>query len=338
MINHDFIGPLFIIGMPRSGTKLLRDLLNQNPNIGIPTTETHFIPTMINRFGNPPNFNLDTEFNRFFKSLKNTTFWKINSAQYSEMTKGYLKKHADIKSWNSIFEVILKYYAPSGRAENFIWGDKSPSYTNNSLLMKEIFPNSKFIHIIRDPRDCCLSAKKTWGKNIYRTAEIWRQWLINARTNGLRSEHNYLEVLYEDLISTPEDTMRSICDFIPCKFTRKMIELKKPSENLGDTKGQSIIVKENMKKYVKELMPKEIKRIEEIVYPVMKQFPYQFEFNVTYKPVNKLILFPLTIYDGITMIKFNIRDKGILKGMIHYYQLLSDSNALAMLKSQIWNS
>lgn len=328
MNNHDFNGPLFIIGMPRSGTKLLRDLLNQNPNIGIPTNETHFIPTMIKRFGNPPNFNLDTEYNRFFKSLRNTIFWKTMKTNVSEMTKDDLKKYADITSWNSIFEVILKYYAPSGRTENFIWGDKSPTYTNNYLLMKEIFPNSKFIHIIRDPRDCCLSAKKTWGKNIYRTAEVWRQWLINVRENGLGSEENYLEVLYEDLISNPEDTVRNICNFIPCKYTREMIELKKPSENLGDTKGQIIIVKQNIKKYVKGLMPKEIKRIEEIVNPVMKQLPYQFEFNVTYKPVNKFILFLLTIYDGIAMIKFNIRDKGVLNGMIHYYQLLIDSSPI----------
>jgi hypothetical protein len=332
MLKHDFNGPLFIIGMPRSGTKLLRDLLNQNPNIGIPNVETHFIPTMVKRFGNPPNFNLDAEYNRFFQSLKNTIFWKTINTKDSGMTKDYLKKFADIESWSSIFGVILKYYAPSGRTENFIWGDKSPTYTKNFSLMNEIFSNAKFIHIIRDPRDCCLSAKKTWGKSIYRTAEVWRQWLQNARTNGSRSEQNYLEVLYEDLISTPEDTMRKICNFIPCQFTHEMIELTKPSENLGDTKGQAIIVKENMRKYVKELKPKEIKRIEEIVYPVMKQLPYQFEFNVTYKPVNKYILFPLTIYDVITMIKFNIRDKGILKGMIHYYQLIIDSNAGAILK------
>jgi len=60
MKKSNFFGPLFIIGMPRSGTKLLRDLMNQNPKIGIPAAETHFIPFMIKKFGDPPNFYEDS--------------------------------------------------------------------------------------------------------------------------------------------------------------------------------------------------------------------------------------------------------------------------------------
>jgi len=53
MTTDIFTGPLFILGMPRSGTKLLRDLLNRNPKIGVPTSETDFIPYLIKPFGNP---------------------------------------------------------------------------------------------------------------------------------------------------------------------------------------------------------------------------------------------------------------------------------------------
>ena len=50
MDGNNFHGPLFIIGMPRSGTKLLRGLLNQHPQIGIPLSETEFLPWLVKCF------------------------------------------------------------------------------------------------------------------------------------------------------------------------------------------------------------------------------------------------------------------------------------------------
>ncbi|MCK5099057.1 MAG: sulfotransferase, partial [Desulfobacteraceae bacterium] len=46
----EFNGPLFIVGMPRSGTKLFRDLLNNHSKVGIPPNESHIIPYFYNRF------------------------------------------------------------------------------------------------------------------------------------------------------------------------------------------------------------------------------------------------------------------------------------------------
>ena len=54
MTTDIFTGPLFILGMPPSGTKLLRDLLNRNPRIGFPTLDNDFIPYLIKPFGKLP--------------------------------------------------------------------------------------------------------------------------------------------------------------------------------------------------------------------------------------------------------------------------------------------
>ena len=321
-----FTGPLFIIGMPRSGTKLLRDLLNQNPSIGIPPAETRFIPYMIKRFGNPPSFgDNDDEFDRFYKELRKTTFWWWMKSYGPVLSKDHIEQSADRKSWSSIFEVILRFYAPSGRSECFIYGDKSPTYLCHIRFLKEIFPEARFLHIIRDPRECCLSAKKVWGKNLYRTAEIWRRSLEVARLDGCKFSEEYMEVLYEILIDDPKKVMRSICNFLGCEFTPAMIELSKPSENLGDTKGQARIVKQNKRKYIRELSPSEIRHIEEIVYPVAKSIPYKLEYDIGFKPLNPLILNILKLYDGLAMIKFNIYEKGLLQGIAYYYQVLRDT-------------
>lgn len=325
-----FKGPLFIIGMPRSGTKLLRDLLNQNPQIGIPPAETHFIPYMINRFGNPPSFEKNDEFDRFYEELKKTTFYGWMEKYGLFLSKDYIDQVADRKSWSSIFESILRFYAPEERSEDFIWGDKSPTYLSHIKLLKEIFPEAKFLHIIRDPRDCCLSTKKTWGKSLYRTAEIWRRRLEKARKDGCRLREDYMEVFYETLIDDPKTVMWSICDFLGCEFIPQMTELKEPSENLGDTKGQAKIVPQNTKKYIVELLSSEIRRIEEIVYPVAKSLPYKLEYDVEFKPLSPLSSYILMFYDGLALIKFysRVRKKSLFQSIRYLYQQLKESELI----------
>jgi hypothetical protein len=323
-MKDKFRGPLFIIGYPRSGTKLLRDLLNQNSNVGIPTVETNFIPKIIKKYGTPLNF-IDDDFTRFYNDIKKTVFWRLVNIEKEELSKEYIIKNSNIDSWASIFEVILKYYAPGNRNHDFIWGDKTPIYLDKIRLLKTIFPQAKFIHIIRDPRDCCLSERKTWGKNIYRTAELWRKRILKSRSEGHNINTDYIEVFYEDLVLDPECVLKELCNFLSCKYDEKMIILEKPSENLGDTKDEKNIISNNIKKYINELTGKEIKRIEEITYPLMKSLNYEFEYNVSFIPLNIFLMYLLTLYDGISMMKFNMRDKGLLNGVKHYYQLVIDS-------------
>ncbi|HEC65574.1 MAG TPA: sulfotransferase, partial [bacterium] len=185
--------------------------------------------------------------------------------------------------------------------------------------LKEIFPEAKFLHIIRDPRDCCLSANKAWGTNIYRTAELWRQRLEIGRSDGYQLGDDYMEVLYENLLDEPEKTMISVCTFLGCNFITVMTELSKPADSLGDTKGQTRIVKQNKNKYLFELSPYEIRRIEEIVYPIAKNIPYNFEYDVESKPLGYLMFKILTFYDGVAWLRFYIHKKDF-SGIMHWYR------------------
>jgi len=75
MEENTFRGPLFVVGVSRSGTKLLRTLLNQHPKIGLPVVESKFIPHMVKRFGNPPAFATEEEFQQFYTELTQTKFF-----------------------------------------------------------------------------------------------------------------------------------------------------------------------------------------------------------------------------------------------------------------------
>ena len=321
MMTSKFQGPLFIVGMPRSGTKLLRDLLNQNPEIAIPTVESHFIPYLIKQFGIPPKFHQQEEIDRFYVEFTRTPFFWNMKNQGRTLEKESLIKAANLTSWASIFEVILKFYAPLGRSSDFIWGDKTPGYLRHMPLLKSLFPEARFLHIVRDPRDYVLSVSKAWGKSIYRAAHVWNETLRVAYPIGLLLGGDYKEVFYEALISEPERVLDEVCQFLNRKFIPGMMKLSSSSETLGDARGQTEIVQDNQGKYAAHLSWQEVKRIEEIVYPIAKSVGYQPEFAARHKPLNPLTLQLLRIYDGWTSVRFHVSEKGFSQGVDYFLSL-----------------
>jgi hypothetical protein len=316
MKTNRFTGPLFIVGMDRSGTKLIRDLLNRSTKIGIPVIESNCFPYLIRRFGNPPKFRNNDEFDRFFEVFSQTTFyWLVTQSSGRLLRKDYISKAADKTSWASIFEVILRFYAPDGRDKDFIYGDKTPAYLKHMKLLKDLHPEARFLHIIRDPRDVCLSEKKTWGKSLYRTANRWRETIERGRTTGSQFGKDYMEIFYESLLESPKKVLFDICKFIDCEFTVEMTKLEKPSENFGDARGKAFIVQDNMKKYITQLSSHQIRRIEEIVYPIAKSIGYELENDVEYVPLSPLNLKMLRVYNAWVSAKHYIKVDGLTRGL-----------------------
>jgi len=310
-----FRGPLFIVGMPRSGTKLLRDLLNQNPSVGIPIAESNFIPKMIRQYGDPPELQEAEMFDSFYNDYTQTSFfWWMRRFGY-EMSKEYLDGNADKTSWRSVFETIIRYHAPEGRETDFIWGDKTPSYLYHLKQLKGLYPEAKILHIIRDPRDYCLSRFKAWGTHLYSSAEMWREGIEVARKDGGQMGNDYMEIYFESLLDGPESILRKICAFLECEFRADMLELGRACENLGDAKGETKIIKHNKKKYPGQLSRNDIKRIEAIVYPAMMSTPYQFEYAEEYKPVSALQLNILGKLNMYKRLLFDVKEKGVVEGL-----------------------
>lgn len=318
--ENNFRGPLFIVGLPRSGTKLIRDILNRNPTIAIPIQESHFIPYFIDKFGTNYDFKPDRNLYEFYKEFTKTTF-------YIEMKeKGYLlqwnnfSENAIRTNWATIIEFIFRTYVPKTCNENLIWGDKTPGYINHISLLIKIFPWAKFIHIIRDPRDYCLSIRKTWDKNVYRAADRWKQAIEKIQNNQLQLSINYYEIKYEDLLTDTDNQLKEICSFLSCDYSKDMKRLKSPSENLGDTKGAKIIVSSNINKYNNEFSNKTIRRIEEIVYPILIKLNYPLNNEVKYKPLSKWKKTLFKLQDSVAILMFYLKNEGNIKNLINSYR------------------
>jgi hypothetical protein len=315
-----FLGPLFIVGMPRSGTKLMRALLNQHPDINLTLAESHFIPYVVNKFGNPPPFRDASDLYYVVRELRQTAFFATMTKAGYALDESKFVQDVDYTNWSAIFERVFRHFGSKREKAGTVWGDKTPGYINHMPLLKELFPEARFLHIVRDPRDYCLSVRKSFRKSIYRAAVRWRRSVDNAHNLGARLGRDYREVCYEMLLEHPVSTMAGVCSFIGVPYDERTVNLASAPEDLGDAKGHSKILAANKGKYLKQLRSQEIRRIDELVCDVAESIGYRVDHDLPHKPLNALVLGVLKLHDGVASLRHHITgEKKLIKGMQNFF-------------------
>ncbi|MBS1746341.1 MAG: sulfotransferase [Bacteroidetes bacterium] len=322
---NDFKGPIFVVGMPRSGTKLLRDLLNQHSKISIPEVETHFLPLLINKYGEGFDFN-PSQKEDLFNDFYNTTFFYLISQLGYKLDETFYTQKDKVNSWESFSLLVFSYFGVKKPADDLIYGDKTPGYINHLQLLKSICPGAKFIHIIRDPRDYALSVRNIWNKNIYRAAYVWNTVLHQTNEIKNRFDNDYIEVRYEGLITDVENTMKTLSTFLGIRFEPAMCTLSKSAENYGDAKGKSEVVKDNMQKFLRKLSKKSIEKIETITFPEMQRLHYQPLFATKSKQPGKLQILAWKLEDAYRSAKFHVKEKGFFNGLLFFVKYYKQSS------------
>ena len=282
--------PIFIVAMPRSGTKLLRELLDNHSKIYFLKNETEFLPYLSkleNKFGPLDQYE---NFKLFYNAILKTSFFYKKSLEKNVPSCNIFFDGLNGYNVSDIFKYIVEYYTNSLDKRKEYWGDKSPSYINHLDLVFNLYPSAKIIHIVRDPRDYCLSMKKAWGKSLIRSAYKWK----NSIRKIKKRDHRIIEIKYEDLIERPDDELFRICSFLNLEYESNMIKLNNKVENLGDTKDNMIIVKSNQGKFMQEFKKNEIKIIESICYSSMIDYSYDVEKPLTEYTPSKLKLYKLS--------------------------------------------
>lgn len=305
-----FEGPLFVVGMPRSGTKLLRGLLNQHSEVAIPFAETEFLPHLVHRqsqFGdisNPENFHALYE---YMQRLPFFYYLRRGGIQVEEASWRAMCVRHDIAG---AFEGLVRTLVDAPYGSGVVWGDKSPSYIRHLPLLKTLYPSARFIHITRDVRDYCLSIHKAWGKNMYRAAERWSDGIVGAQEAGRLMGDDYLELRYEDLIGEPSTVMTRICAFIGKQFEGAMRQLPSGEVQSG-----------NSGKYRSQMPARVCKKVEALAFQGMAACGYSADFateSVRSTPIQKRLW---RLSDGVNLVRSNIQRHGLLKGALfqwHY--------------------
>lgn len=207
----------FIVGVNRSGTTLLRLMLDSHPELTIPP-ETHFVPEMI-RLARREN----TTRKRLVRAATDHPRWGDFGLDEAVL----LERLQQVKPLNPADAIRVFYDLYAEKEGKPRWGDKTPRYMRAMPRIERALPEARFIHLIRDGRDVALSqaerALEGEAPAITEVAERWQRRIETARVHAADLD-DYLEVRYEDLVSDPETALRGICDFIDLPYNAAMLD------------------------------------------------------------------------------------------------------------------
>ena len=306
--------PLFILGTPRSGTKLLMNLMNNHDQIVLANEfESHIY--ILRKWHHK---NIKENFNNIYEDLiDNYYYLEINRCKNINISKNDIKSRLKKYDIFEILEVFLRLTASLENPEKYnakIYGQKSINLMKSPKGINFYYPKSKLIHIVRDVRNCSLSSYKAWNTNIFRYSQRWYDDVNNLEIFFKKiSKDRKLTLKYEDLIEDPQNQLEKICQFLNIKFSNKMNIVNQNVENLGDAKGARSIINQSNKKYLNFFSNNEIKKIESITFPMLNKFKYDYNYSGFLKGIPVSVLFFYKICDFINKTLFTIKELGILK-------------------------
>jgi hypothetical protein len=203
-----------IVGVPRSGTTLLRFMLDAHSAVAIPA-ETGFLPRLAALDAVADNAQAACQ---VITASETWPDFHLESAAF--------ENEIDRLSPCTPAEVARAFYRMyASRFGKPRWGDKTPTYGTEIDRIAGLLPEAHILHIIRDGRDVMLSVRGLWfrpGDTVEACAEDWARRLARTREIGQRLPR-YLEVRYEALVTSPEATLDSICGFLDLPFEPAML-------------------------------------------------------------------------------------------------------------------
>ena len=214
--------PIFIVGMPRSGTTLVEQILASHSEV-FGADEVIFLPKVINKYFAAEKINL---------SIQGVIDFK----------KENLKKMAE--------EYIFLMKKLSRNSKRFT--DKLPANFLNIGLIKLILPNAKIIHCQRDPKDNIFSIFKNYFPNkkisfdsdLNETVEYYNLYSDLMKFWNFALPNFIFNIKYEDLINDTKNNVTKLLDFCNLKWDNNCLKFynnKRPIKTASDTQVRNKI-------------------------------------------------------------------------------------------------
>lgn len=226
-----------VVGSPRSGTTLLRLMLDAHSELAIPP-ETGFL-----MLGQRLPGKDDVLRRNFYDAIVNYAEPLPSWCDFEMSKEDFWSALTAVPEFtvSDGYRAFYGLYARQhGKAR---WGDKTPIYCKYLNTIRRLLPEARFIHIIRDGRDAALSLRQMWfspGWEIETQASYWRDCVVSARRSGL-GRPDYMEVRYEELILNTRETLKQVCDYINLTFEDSMLNYyEQAPERLKEHKGRSL--------------------------------------------------------------------------------------------------
>jgi hypothetical protein len=212
------VTPVVVLGVSRSGTTLLKAMLDAHSRLSIPS-ESYFIPQLWDRHGAHPRRDAFVE---DLKRLAKIREWGVDPEQVR-------RRLPERPAFPEAVQAIYRVYAEGRGKPRF--GDKTPLYMQHLDVLERAFPDARYVHIVRDGRDAALSLLSmtrrprfnlTRPRGVGDFACAWRREIRAARRFG--RSRPYLELRYEELVAEPEERLREVAAFLGLEYEPGMLE------------------------------------------------------------------------------------------------------------------
>ena len=256
-LPSDIRSPIFIGGQRRSGTTLVRVLLNRHPHIAC-GPESKFVQH--------PSF---------------VTWHERLAEEWSERVEryGFGRDEVDRAMAALVDNLFTRYQRREGKRR---WAEKTPTNILRIDYLLRLFPHAQFLHVLRDPRDTyCAIRERTrtdkphWAKfTPRRSAEDWCASILAGKT-WRRAPDRYYEMRYEELVHEPEATMRGVLEFLREPWDARILDPATDNQEACQAKiRHDRILPSSVGRWRTELSNTELDEIQSIAGELMVELGY----------------------------------------------------------------
>ncbi|MBG0813529.1 sulfotransferase [Planomonospora sp. ID82291] len=214
--------PIFVIGCPRSGTTMLRLMLHAHPRIAVPPETRFTVPGYYYRFAFG---DLREEPNR-----RRLGRWIVRDGDtgFEELGLDGDRFVEDVvvgpPTLGSAIGIAFRSYAARyGRPR---WADRRSGHHHQVGVIRRLFPDAQFVHLIRDGRDCVASLKEMpwYTRDVFHAVNSWAEAVDCGRRARRLPADSYYELRYEDLMADPEIELGKLCAYLGEDYDPAMAE------------------------------------------------------------------------------------------------------------------
>lgn len=287
---------IFIGGCERSGTTLLGAMLGAH-NDSICTPESQFKIRAIQTLGwDGVNASLPSALNAI------RDHWRF---QVWNLDTGPIPQGRPAESYaNLLYWLVGQYSQRLGKMTATTWVDHTPHNVRFATTLGQIFPDLKLIHIVRDGRAVANSIiPLDWGPNTVIKAAPW--WVekvaYGLAVETIWTENRIARVKYEDLVQSPERTLRQLCAFVGIDYQPQMVQatgFQRPTY----TKSQHTLIGEGpdpsrVAAWKEKLSPRQIECFEYLTRELLRYLGYPLLFNLRTRRPTRLERFSAEVWE-----------------------------------------
>jgi hypothetical protein len=280
---------VFIIGCPRSGTTLLQRLVDAHPRLTI-IHETHWIPKWYYKARKQtPRGCVNRKLIRYLLQRRKFARLGISRAELEQ----WIRSGEPVSYADFVGRVFDRYGEARGKP---LVGDKTPAYARNVDLLHTLWPKAKFVHLMRDGRDVCLSAinwrkpgrllrrASSWREDPDITAALWWEWHVRMARLSRKSlsEDLYYEMRYESLVVQPAEECAKLCAFLGLAYDEAMLrfyETRRRNAPGLDAKEAWLPVTPGLRDWRSQMSASQLERFETAAGDLLDELGYSRAFS-----------------------------------------------------------